>query len=152
MTQVTFFIMPESPQVDSTSEADLHQFACELTANLYRDKQKVFIYTKDKKTAEAIDETLWQFSPEHFVAHNLQGEGPSFGSPVEIGDQAPTNRYPILINFSQQVPQFGRKFQHIYDFVPADEVQKQAARERYKAFRQAGYVIQTSPAEIANFK
>lgn len=150
MSKVTFYIMPEqSDTTAETSNSAVVEFACRLTAQLYRDKHKVFIFTDTQQQAEQIDEILWQFDPNQFVAHNLQGEGPSYGSPVEIGWQAPTNRRTVLVNLSQQVPIFSQKFQQIFDFVPADESTKQQARERYKAFRVAGHALSTTPAEIA---
>lgn len=147
MSQVTFYILAE--HTADSSESAVTQFACQLIAKLYRDKHKVFVFTDTQTQAEQIDEILWQFDAKQFVAHNLQGEGPSYGSPVEIGWQAPTNRRSVLVNLSQQVPDFSQQFQQIFDFVPAAEKPKQQARERYKTFRIAGHVLNTSPAEIA---
>ncbi|MCU4677502.1 DNA polymerase III subunit chi [Catenovulum sp. 2E275] len=147
MSQITFYLLPDNTAESSDSAVVL--FACKLVAKLYRDKHKVFVYTDTQAQAEAIDEMLWQFDATQFVAHNLQGEGPSYGSPVEISWQAPTNRRSVLVNLSQQVPTFSNQFQQIFDFVPAADKAKQQARERYKAFRQAGHSLSTSPAQIA---
>ncbi len=147
MSQVTFYLLPDETAESSDSAVVL--FACQLVAKLYRDKHKVFVYTDTQAQAEAIDEMLWQFDADQFVAHNLQGEGPSYGSPVEISWQAPKNRRSVLVNLSQQVPAFSHQFQQIFDFVPAADTPKQQARERYKAFRQAGHSLSTSPAQIA---
>ncbi|WP_143871898.1 DNA polymerase III subunit chi [Catenovulum sediminis] len=148
MTQVTFYIMPEEQ-----SEHDVpavSRYACELASDSYRNNQRVFILTNNQKQAEEIDETLWQFDPKRFVPHNLQGEGPKFGAPVEIGYQTFRGRRDILINLSQSMPDFARQFKLVYDFVPSDESGKKIARERYKQFRAAGFALSTAPALFAN--
>ncbi|AWB68245.1 DNA polymerase III subunit chi [Saccharobesus litoralis] len=152
MSQVTFYLLPEETQPNNTespaeSPIAAHiDFACRLTAQLYRENKKVFIFTDNQQQAEAVDEHLWQFEPDSFVAHNLQGEGPKFGTPVEIGCQAPRSGRPILINLSQHMPDFVGRFNQTFDFVPAEEKLKQQARERYKQYRAAGHQLSTQPA------
>ena len=60
---------------------------CQLCADLFRANQRVFVYCPNQQDAEAVDEVLWQFDAERFVPHNLAGEGPSRGAPVEISWQ-----------------------------------------------------------------
>ena len=45
------------------------------------------------------------------------------------------------------MPDFIRRFNQVYDFVPFQEEQKQAARERYKQLRQLGANISTIDIE-----
>ena len=139
-TQVTFYILAD--ENDSILPASYFQ-ACHMAAHYYRQNQRVFIYTADQTKAHDIDELLWAFEPESFVPHNLVGEGPNYGSPVEISWQGPTNRRPILINLTDTVPAFAGQFSQIIDFVPVEEQQKQLARERFKNCRQLGFVVNT---------
>ena len=82
------------------------------------------------------------------TTHNLIGEGPRGGSPVEIG--WPGLRYSghraVLINLAEIVANFAVSFAQVVDFVPCDETLKQQARERYKAYRLAGIQITTANA------
>jgi DNA polymerase-3 subunit chi len=82
------------------------------------------------------------------VPHNLQGEGPQAGSPVEIGESAPVANRKVIINLANTVPDFIRRFSEVYDFVPADEKLKGVARERYKVMRQLGAHLSTQEIEI----
>ena len=120
----------------------LHQ-ACVQAAFYYRQNQRVFIYTDNQQSAHDIDEKLWAFDANSFVPHNLLGEGPSYGAPVEISWQAPTNRRAVLINLTQTVPDFANKFTQIIDFVPAEETLKQQARVRFSTCRQRGFTVNT---------
>ena len=148
-TQVMFYILNDdkvdNEKVDhdnnanDTSSAFYH--ACLQASHFYRQNQRVFIYTHDKCQAEQIDELLWAFDSDSFVPHNLVGEGPKQGAMVEISDQPPRSRRPVLINLTNTVPNFANQFQFIVDFVPSDEELKQQARERFKTCRQWGFQV-----------
>ena len=136
--QATFFLLDENTSNKSTT--DLLLFcACQQAAIAYRQQQKVFIYTQNQTQAHDIDEMLWAFEADSFVPHNLMGEGPSYGSPVEISWQAPSNRRAVLINLTTTVPSFAHQFVKVIDFVPNDETLKQQARTRYRAYQQLGF-------------
>ncbi len=138
--QATFFL-PEKDK-SNKSNADLLLFcACKQAAIAYRQQQKVFIYTQNQAQAHTVDELLWAFDADSFVPHNLMGEGPSYGSPVEISWQAPTNRRSVLINLTNIEPPFAQQFNQVIDFVPTDESLKQQARQRYRAYQQLGFAV-----------
>ena len=84
-----------------------------------------------------------EFDPDSFVPHNLQGEGPKGGAPVEIGITPPVGNRKVLINLAKNVPDYIRRFNQVFDFVPVEPVAKQAARERFKKLRQLGATITT---------
>lgn len=121
---------------------------CRLATDCYRQGLGVFIYTTDQARAEAIDERLWQQEADSFVAHNLQGEGPRQGAPVVIGWQPPQGGRAVLINLAPDAPAFARRFGQLHDFVPASDPGKQQARERFKAYRQAGFELTTEPVPL----
>ncbi len=146
MTHATFYIID-----DKQESADSHfqcHFACHLAAMSYRQGNNVYLLAANKQQAEQIDEYLWQQDPDSFVPHNLVGEGPNGGSPVEIGWSTlrHTGRRATLINLAENAPNFAVSFPQVVDFVPCDEKLKQLARERYKAYRLAGIQITTATA------
>lgn len=146
-TQVMFYLLNDvTPSLGNGDENSLVHQACLQAAYFYRQNQKVFIYTENQKSAEDIDEMLWAFEPDSFVPHNLIGEGPSYGSAVEISWQAPKGRRPVLINLTSTVPSFAHQFSYIIDFVPVDESLKQQARDRFRACRQLGFTVENQAA------
>ncbi|WDE11415.1 DNA polymerase III subunit chi [Thalassomonas haliotis] len=144
-TQVTFLLLNET-----SDNTDPLFHACIQAAKCYRRSQRVFIYTTNREQALEVDELLWSFDPDSFVPHNLIGEGPKNGAAVEISWQAPANRRAVLINLTSTVPNFANQFSHIIDFVPADEAQKQQARDRFRTCRQWGFQVDTQPAPAAS--
>ncbi|GAA78842.1 DNA polymerase III subunit chi [Pseudoalteromonas sp. BSi20495] len=137
-----FFVLKQ--QDESLAKPDDHfALAAQIAADQYRNGQRVFICVNDNEAACAIDEIIWAFDPDSFVPHNLQGEGPKGGAPVEIGITPPVGNRKVLINLATQLPDYIRRFNQVFDFVPVEAAAKQAARERFKKLRQLGANLTT---------
>ena len=73
----TFYHLSDTEEIkDSDPNAALLKRACALSAELYQQGLRVFVATSDVKTAEQLDELMWQLPSDQFIPHNLQGEGP----------------------------------------------------------------------------
>ncbi|MFT4928162.1 MAG: DNA polymerase-3 subunit chi [Phenylobacterium sp.] len=153
--QSTFYVLDEPKPLEApttsenapSSDVSAHfALACRLASDLFRSGQRVFIFTESQQHAHLIDEHLWAFDVDAFVPHNLAGEGPANGAPVEISWLQPNNRRAVLINLATMTPDFIHQFRQVIDFVPSDDIAKQAARERYKHYRQAGFQMNTTQA------
>lgn len=145
-TQVMFYILSDDKSnADIVDNSSAFYHACLQASHFYRQNQRVYIYAQDQSQAEQVDELLWAFDSDSFVPHNLIGEGPKQGAPVEIGSAPLRGRRPVLINLTSSVPDFANQFQFIVDFVPSDDTLKQQARERFKHYRQWGFKIDNQP-------
>ncbi|WP_105900823.1 DNA polymerase III subunit chi [Vibrio gangliei] len=143
MAIATFYIIePDSPQ--DTLDGRI-AYAIYLACYFAKQGAKVYLHAHDKTQAEAIDEALWQQEPTNFQAHNLIGEGPHYGTPIEIGyhEARPHRNRQIVINMADNETNFAQTFAQVVDFVPCEQKAKQQARERYKIYRQAGFEMQT---------
>lgn len=146
-----FWLLTEAHQVPMSLRQDcdniVHYMACVLASDLYRQNKKVLLLTADQDAAQDVDELLWQFQAHRFVPHNLPGEGPHYGSPVEVNWQAGTSRKQCVVNCKPQSPYDIAEYKGLrewHDFVPVDEAGKQAARERYKVLRELGVQVSTN--------
>ncbi|WP_404341003.1 DNA polymerase III subunit chi [Pseudoalteromonas mariniglutinosa] len=142
-----FYVLKQDDNAKQSLSAHF-DLAARIAADQYRLGHRVFIYVDNTDTAHTIDDTIWCFDPDSFVPHNLQGEGPKGGAPVEIGMTPPVGNRKILINLAEQLPDFIRRFQQVFDFVPVEQTAKQAARERFKKLRQLGANIATQEIDI----
>ena len=146
MTQVIFYML------ESDSNKEL--VTCMLAAKNFRAKRRCLVLCSDKQSAEQFDELLWQQPMDAFVPHNLTGEGPANGAPVEISWANDSNgrhqARQVLINLTDTLPNDGQKYKQIIDFVPAAEQSKQAARDRYKQYRASGFQMSTEAASSIN--
>lgn len=143
MPEALFYLMTASKTLSATDQ--VLRFACQLAEQAYVNQQLVYLHCQDREQAYAVDELLWQFKPESFVPHNLKGEGPTGGAPVEIGFDklGPNKNRHLLLNLADQVPPFTVNFGQIIDFVANDTERKPVARERYRQYRQLGVTLKT---------
>ncbi|QYK02195.1 DNA polymerase III subunit chi [Shewanella psychrotolerans] len=156
MPNALFYLMPETPSVAEQSAAqtsvsatdDVYRLACQLAEQALARQQLVYVHCNDQQQSYAIDEILWQFEPTAFVPHNLKGEGPTGGAPVEIGFDklGPNKKRHLLINLADQAPQFAVNFGQIIDFVANDAAKKTIARDRYRQYRDLGIALTTQNA------
>ncbi len=143
MATATFYIVKtDSPQ---SSEQGFNDYVIYLCQHFSRQGAKVYVQCDDKTHAEQIAECFWQVEPSEFLAHNLVGEGPKYGTNIEIGHVGvkPSWNRQLVINLADNHTTFAKAFAEVVDFVPCEENAKQLARERYKLYRQAGYHLQT---------
>lgn len=142
MTQGIFYVL------DGLDEQQQLHFFCERIAQAWREFRSVRVWCNSQTEAEQLDEALWQAPSDAFVPHNLVGEGPAQGAPVELcwpQADVPNRRTAAIVNLMSDVPNWqGARL--IIERVPDDENQRQQARERYKAYRSQRVELQTVKA------
>lgn len=139
MKQATFYLLENDQPIGMLSAHEA--LACAVAAQHWRAGKRVLIACESQEQAERLDEALWQRDPHQFVPHNLAGEGPNFGAPVELCWPGKRGNAPrdLLIALLPQFVDFATAFQEVVDFVPYQDTLKQLARERYKAYRSVGF-------------
>ena len=144
MKNATFYLLGN----DATDSAPgpLGQQRWENAPDRWPTGRRVQTACEDDRQAIRLAEALWSRPPESFVPHNLAGEGPRGGAPVEIAWPQKRNSSPrdILISLRLNFADFATAFTEVIDFVPYEDNLKQLARERYKAYRMAGFNLNTA--------
>ena len=148
MPIATFYQLDVNSQ---DAKQDILKACSHLLLETIKKRKWTTVLCTDKQQAEDVDEFVWQHPVDSFIPHNLAGEGPKQGTPAEITwlGQALNSRH-TLINLSQSMIENHRQYQHIIDFVPVEETQKQQARARYKQYKSAGCNMQYTPANQIN--
>ncbi|GAB5379277.1 MAG: hypothetical protein Alis3KO_12640 [Aliiglaciecola sp.] len=151
MADVTFYTHEaESSNLQASTDPsapDHWVTACEVVAQCYRNKRRCLVLCNNQQQAEALDDLLWKRPLDGFIPHNLVGEGPNGGAPVEISwQQTTTHTRPVLINLADDMPSNLQGLKHVFDFVPVEDTAKQQARERYKQYRAARFTMHSLPA------
>ncbi|WP_114192619.1 DNA polymerase III subunit chi [Edaphovirga cremea] len=144
MKNATFYLLDNDRQSDGLSA--LEALTCQVAAERWRAGKRVLIACENQEQAQRLDEALWQREPNEFVPHNLAGEGPKFGAPVELCWPERRGNAPrdLLISLLPQFADFATAFHEVVDFVPYEDSLKQLARERYKAYRSVGFHLTTA--------
>lgn len=138
------FYLSSSPEPDAA-----WLLACRIIEKAYQRGHRVFVQCKDQHDAEHLDELLWTFRDDSFIPHNLQGEGPEPPPPVQIGfDKEPRGFNDILINMTDSIPPYFKRFNRVIELVAESEEAKAISRNHYRDYRSQGCELQmhTMPA------
>lgn len=148
MKNATFYLLDNDHSVDGLNAVE--QLVCNIAAERWRTGKRILIACVDEQQAIRLDEALWQRDGHSFVPHNLAGEGPRSGAPVELSwpQRRGTAPRDLLISLLPQFADFATAFHEVIDFVPYEESQKQLARDRYKAYRVAGFHLTTATPPV----
>jgi DNA polymerase III subunit chi len=93
-----------------------------------------------------LDSMLWTAGNEDsFIPHEIATEAPRLtGTPVVLntgtGPSAPVD---VLINLRPQLPQRPELATRIIEIIDADPARRVAGRERFKAYRDRGFALET---------
>ncbi|MDX8395724.1 MAG: DNA polymerase III subunit chi [Mariprofundaceae bacterium] len=102
----------------------------------------VLILCPDDSLMAQLDERLWTIHPESFLAHAVASDDVQANAmqPILLAKEIKRDNQPeVLINAGLELPTDISGFSHIVDFVDAwDDGLKQAARERFRTYRQLG--------------
>ncbi|WP_338558566.1 DNA polymerase III subunit chi [Erwinia sp. E_sp_B04_7] len=148
MKNATFWLIETDTPVDGISA--LEALVCDIAEARWREGKRVLIACEDEAQAIRLDEALWQRPASAFVPHNLAGEGPKYGAPVELAWPQRRGNSPrdLLISLLPQFADFATAFHEVVDFVPYEEELKQLARDRYKAYRSVGFHLNTATPPV----
>ena len=116
--------------------------AAKLVAKAWPQHGHVRVLTPDAATTEALDRLLWMQPATGFLPHCRLGSPLAGDTPI-IVDHALEHSGPagVLINLTSTPPPFFSRFERLAEIVPADDVQAQAGRERYRFYRERGYEL-----------
>lgn len=125
------------------SAGDKLQVACRLSAKAAQQKLKVLIYAPDEVLAQKIDKLLWTLQPTGFLPHCMARSALAAETPVLItGDATDTPHDEVLLNLHHEWPPAFSRFQRLVEIVGLEDEDRQAARARFKFYRDRGYEIQ----------
>ena len=134
MTEVLFY----------THVDDRLQTACTLTVKALARQMRVMLFTADAADTERVSRLLWSVPATGFLPHCRSEDRLSAVTPVIVDHRAePLVHDQVLINLRAETPAFFSRFQRLVEIVGLEEDDRNAARERYRFYRDRGYEIKT---------
>ena len=132
MTRIDFYFEAE----------DKLQVACRLSAKATKQKLRVLIYAPDETEAQKIDRLLWTWQPAGFLPHCMTRSPLAAQTPVLIThDPEDTPHDEVLLNLHSAWPPAFSRFQRLVEIVGRDDNDREAARGRFRFYRDRGYSI-----------
>ncbi|HET8609608.1 MAG TPA: DNA polymerase III subunit chi [Burkholderiales bacterium] len=134
MTQVDFY----------THVEDRLRTACVLAGKAYASGMRVLVFCADHAAAQKFSHLLWSAPSTGFVPHCMATDALAGITPV-IVDHEGTNipHDEVLINLRDEWPPFFSRFQRLLEIVSLDEAEREAARQRFRFYRDRGYEIRS---------
>ncbi len=141
MTRIDFYFEAE----------DKLQVACRLSAKAAQQKLRVLIYTPDEAQSQRIDKMLWTWQATGFLPHCMTRSPLAAQTPVLIThDPEDTPHDEVLLNLHSQWPPAFSRFQRLVEIVSRDDEDREAARGRFRFYRDRGYEIANHDLSRAN--
>ena len=132
MTRIDFYFEAE----------DKLQVACRLSAKAAQQKLRVLIYTADEAEAQRIDKMLWTWQATGFLPHCMTRSPLAAETPVLITlNPEDTPHDEVLMNLNFDWPPAFSRFQRLVEIVGRDDEDREAARGRFRFYRDRGYEI-----------
>ncbi len=134
MTEVLFY----------THADDKLKTACALTAKALARKMRVMLFTADPAATDHLSRLLWSVPSTGFTPHCRSEDRLAPVTPVILDHRAePLVHDQVLINLSGETPSFFSRFQRLVEIVGLEEADREAARTRFRFYRDRGYEIRT---------
>jgi DNA polymerase-3 subunit chi len=138
MTRVDFYL------TQASNEQQRLLTTCRLAEKAYQLGHHVFIYSDKPEQAQQLDELLWTFRAGSFLPHTPSDVEDAGAHPVVIGTQhCEEAAHDVMINLAESVPDCFSRFERVAEVVGSVENERQAARERFKFYRDRGYALET---------
>ena len=120
------------------------QMACTLTSKALARGMRVMLLTPDSVETERLSKLIWTTPSTGFVPHCRSGDRLAPVTPVIVDHVAePLVHDQVLVNLCDQMPAFFSRFQRLVEIVGTADADREAARVRYRFYRDRGYEIHT---------
>ena len=105
---------------------------------------RIHVDTPDAETSAKLDKLLWLTPATGFLPHCLGNHPLVDVTPIVIDHDAANFAHDqILINLKDQLPEYFSRFERLLEIVGVDEQDKILARERFRYYKDRGYLIRT---------
>ena len=140
MARVDFYIL------NSDGPDEPLRVACRVAEKAWRQGNRVRVESDSPDELRRLDALMWTFKQESFLPHELEGERDDWQqldpAPVVLGRVGGCAEAPdVLINLGTALPPAADRCPRIAEIVSADAESKQAARDRYRQYRERGFEL-----------
>jgi DNA polymerase-3 subunit chi len=134
MTQIDFHILQD------TSVEARWLYVCRFIEKVERLGHSILVVVDTQEEAHELDDLLWSFKPESFIAHQIIGGDEEAKVEITYTENA-GDHHDVLINLSSQIPDYFSRFARAAEIVIQEPKILENTREHYKFYKQRGYPI-----------
>lgn len=136
MARIDFYILQ-----DTTLDARL-AFACKLAETIWRKGYRLHLHCEDQALAEQADAALWDFRPDAYLPHAIEGSEMATSVPVTLGfgELPEPQGETALLNLHPEIPAGFERYARVAEIINQHQdvlMAKRACWQRYKALGHA---------------
>jgi len=121
---------------------DLLQAACLVTGKAYQAGYRVRLYAAEEADLAELDQRLWTYRQNAFVPHAREAQvDPQFPEPVVVSAECDSPGGEVLVCAAPPPPDCLSQYARVAEFVPTETAARDAARNRYAAYRDQGHEL-----------
>jgi DNA polymerase III subunit chi len=127
-------------------------FACRLTEKAYLKDLKIVIVNDTLADAQALDDLLWTFNERSFIPHKVCLDEKSVDPATPVHLMLESDAMPaadLLVNLAHRLPAHLQRYTRIAEIIDADEERRRLGRERFKAYRDLKFTLETHQIDDA---
>ena len=111
--------------------------ACELAKKAFAAEQPLLILARSREQAEELDQLLWEFDDDAFIAHQIAGDDDDAICAVLIAtaDVVTADRALVLNLRDECAP---GNWDRVLEVVAADTSERDGSRTRWREYQQRG--------------
>ena len=111
--------------------------ACELAKKAFVAEQPLLILARSQEQAEELDQLLWEFDDDAFIAHQIAGDDDDAICAVLIAtpDVAVEDRALVLNLRDECAP---GNWDRVLEVIAADTSEREGSRTRWREYQQRG--------------
>ena len=147
MTKIDFYVLADEAVLQR------YLFACRLIEKAYRLGNRVFVHGSSQQQLDKLDQLLWTFRANSFLPHrcyplaatsaDTEQATLAEGEIILSTELPPEPYHDVMVNLSNQVPDFFSRFQRVSEIVVQHEQIKAATRSNFRYYRERGYEVKT---------
>lgn len=134
MTDIGFYHLQKWP---------LERALPKLLERVLDAEKRAVVKLGSEERVEAVNALLWTYDPNSFLPHGSEkdGQGPEQPVWLTVGDDNPNGATVLILADGAESPKVGDYERCLEMFDGNDEGAVAAARERWKAYKDAGHTI-----------
>ena len=126
-----------------THISDIPTFICRLLRTVYDKHTDIAVRCATIEQCQWLSQQLWAFDSNSFLVHEIWADNPNSTAPIVLfspNDNPTQCSITTVLNLSEQ-PCLEPNLTRVVEIVGADETALANARQRFRLYKDAGFVI-----------
>ena len=122
--------------------SDKVAYTCRLARKAHAAGSRLVIFGRDQGLLTELDRQLWSFSPQDFLPHCFASDPLAAETPILLTreNEVPLH-HEVLVNLDTDCCEFFSRFERLIEVVTSADEDRQAARQRWKFYKERGYAL-----------